>query len=69
MQYAITEAITSPISSPVPAARAAGPNAANTPAPIIDPSPITTASPVPNLRARWSPPPEPGPADPDTSRG
>ncbi len=35
-----------PIASPqpAPAARAAGPNAANTTAPIIDPSPITTAS-------------------------
>ena len=38
------------MSSPAPAARAAGPNAANTPAPIIDPSPITTASTVPSRR-------------------
>src|SRR5690349_11267216 len=42
------------MSRPLPAARAAGPNAANTPAPIIDPSPMTTASPVPSRRA--SPP-------------
>src|ERR1700737_4543887 len=38
------------MSSPAPAARAAGPNAANTPAPIIEPSPITTASTVPSRR-------------------
>ena len=34
-----------------PAAAAAGPTAANTPAPIIDPSPTITASLVPSLRA------------------
>ena len=42
----------SPISSPAPAAAAAGANAANTPAPIIEPSPMTTASVVPSRRAR-----------------
>ena len=36
----------------MPAARAAGAKAANTPAPIIEPSPITTASPRPSRRAR-----------------
>src|ERR1700734_3612226 len=51
LQYAIAAAMANPISSPAPAARAAGPNAANTPAPIIDPKPITTASPVPSRRA------------------
>jgi hypothetical protein len=51
LQYAIAAASTKPISKPVPAARAAGPNAANIPAPIIEPSPITTASPVPSRRA------------------
>src|SRR5262249_18761409 len=40
-----------PMRRPFPAARAAGANAANTPAPIIEPSPITTASAVPSLRA------------------
>ena len=34
--------------------RAAGPKAANTPASTIDPSPISTASPVPNLRTNCS---------------
>src|SRR6266540_5143638 len=34
-----------------PAARAAGPIAENTPAPIIDPRPTITASRVPSLRA------------------
>src|SRR5687767_5734166 len=37
--------------SPDPAASAAGPMAANTPAPIIDPRPMTTASPSPSRRA------------------
>src|SRR5450830_1727118 len=46
-------ATTRPTSRPLPAARAAGPNAANTPAPIIEPSPIITADPVPSLRASW----------------
>ncbi len=41
----------SPASSPLPAARAAGANAVNTPAPIIAPSPSTTASRVPSPRA------------------
>src|SRR5690606_5848777 len=36
---------------PLPAARAAGPNAAKTPAPIIEPRPIVTASKVPSRRA------------------
>ena len=40
------------MSRPVPAEAAAGPNAANTPAPIIEPSPMTTASTVPNRRAK-----------------
>src|SRR3954453_18774880 len=40
-----------PISNPAPAASAAGPMAANTPAPIIDPRPITTASPSPSRLA------------------
>src|SRR3954454_21519528 len=39
------------MSSPVPAACAAGPYAANTPAPIIDPSPMNTASPRPSRRS------------------
>src|SRR6478735_7047634 len=39
------------MSSPVPAAPAAGPYAANTPAPIIDPSPMKTASPSPSRRS------------------
>src|SRR4051812_39839588 len=42
----------SPISSPLPAACAAGPMAAKTPAPIMAPRPITTASPSPSRRAR-----------------
>src|SRR5277367_657813 len=50
LQYAIAAAMANPINSPAPAARAAGPNAANTPAPIIDPRPITTASTVPSRR-------------------
>src|SRR5262245_51929567 len=37
--------------SPAPAAAAAGPYAANTPAPIIDPSPMKTASPRPRRRS------------------
>src|SRR5215217_803295 len=41
----------SPMSSPAPAAWAAGPTAANTPAPIIEPRPMTTASPSPRRRA------------------
>src|SRR5688572_27796299 len=40
-----------PTSSPDPAASAAGPNAANTPAPIIEPSPMTMASRRPSRRA------------------
>src|SRR5829696_2097151 len=39
------------MSRPAPAASTAGPTAANTPAPIIDPRPITTASPSPRRRA------------------
>src|SRR6187200_2776189 len=39
------------MSSPDPAIPAAGPMAANTPAPIMDPSPIMTASPRPSRRA------------------
>src|SRR5687768_12916156 len=39
------------MSSPDPAASAAGPTAANTPAPIIEPRPMTTASPTPRRRA------------------
>src|SRR5882757_373339 len=54
--------MTNPSSRPAPAARAAGANAENTPAPIIEPNPITTASPVPNRRAspgsRLTTPPE-----------
>src|SRR5690349_20416044 len=44
--------MTSPISNPDPAAEAAGVKAANTPAPIIEPNPITTASKVPSRRPR-----------------
>src|SRR4030095_4884732 len=44
--------MTSPSSNPGPAACAAGPSAENTPAPIIAPRPITTASSIPSLRAR-----------------
>src|SRR5439155_17049105 len=51
LQYATNAAITSPSSNPAPAAAAAGPIAANTPAPIIEPRPIMTASVVPSLRA------------------
>jgi hypothetical protein len=47
LQNAISAATANPINKPPPAARAAGPNAANTPAPIIEPIPMTTASPVP----------------------
>src|SRR5580693_6429137 len=54
----------SPASSPVPAALAAGPNAANTPAPIIEPSPMITASPVPSRRARVPADPLTGPLPP-----
>src|SRR5919106_5781923 len=42
----------SPISRPGPAAWAAGPMAAKTPAPIMEPSPITTASVMPSRRAK-----------------
>src|SRR3990167_1771278 len=52
LQYATKAAIASPTTRPFPAAFAAGPNAANTPAPIIDPRPIATASKVPRRRAR-----------------
>src|SRR6188472_3127291 len=41
----------SPTSRPAPAASAAGPNAENTPAPIIDPRPMATASPSPRRRS------------------
>src|SRR5436190_20604539 len=51
LQYATSAAIASPSVSAFPAARAAGPNAAKTPAPIMDPSPIATASTVPSRRA------------------
>src|SRR3954471_14742819 len=54
LQYAISAAITRPTSRPVPAVRAAGPNAAKIPAPIIDPRPMATAPPVPSRRSRWS---------------
>ena len=50
LQYATTAASPRPTRSPVPAAAAAGAKAANTPAPIIGPSPITVASVVPSLR-------------------
>src|SRR4051794_21125136 len=40
-----------PISNPEPATSAAGPMAAKTPAPIIEPRPMTTASPKPSRRA------------------
>src|SRR4051794_12131448 len=42
----------SPARSALPAASAAGPKAEKIPAPTIEPSPMTTASPVPSLRAR-----------------
>src|SRR5215475_14029230 len=45
-------AITRPINKPPPAALAAGAKAENTPAPIIDPRPMTTASNVPRRRTR-----------------
>ena len=51
LQYATAAATARPMSSPDPAAAAAGPMAANTPAPIIDPSPMMTASPRPSRRA------------------
>ena len=50
-----TAARASPISSPAPAAAAAGAKAAKTPAPIIEPRPMTTASPVPRRRASSGP--------------
>ncbi len=50
LQNATTAAITSPISSPVPATAAAGAKAENTPAPIIDPRPMKTASASPRRR-------------------
>ena len=49
---ATTAAIASPISRPVPAASAAGAHTANTPAPIIEPRPMNTASPRPSRRCR-----------------
>ncbi len=51
LQKATTAAIARPISKPPPAASAAGPTAPNTPAPIIAPSPMTTASNSPSRRA------------------
>src|SRR5687767_8014322 len=51
LQYATAAAMARPMSSPDPAASAAGPTAANTPAPIIEPRPMTTASPRPRRRA------------------
>src|SRR3954462_9247750 len=51
LQNATMAATARPTSSPEPAACAAGANAAKTPAPIIDPSPISTASPRPRRRA------------------
>lgn len=50
MQYATTAATASPSNRPEPAARAAGARAAKIPAPIMAPSPITTASLSPKLR-------------------
>src|SRR6266496_4080548 len=50
LQYATTPAITKPSSRALPAARAAGAKAANTPAPIMEPRPMTTASKVPSRR-------------------
>ena len=47
LQYATNAAAASAISRPDPAAAAAGPKTANTPAPIIEASPISTASAVP----------------------
>src|SRR3954447_17106332 len=41
----------SPARRALPAADAAGPNDEKIPAPTIEPSPMTTASPVPSLRA------------------
>src|SRR5665647_410897 len=49
---ATTAAISRPISRPAPPAAAAGANAAKIPAPIIEPSPMTTASKRPSLRSR-----------------
>src|SRR5829696_5145719 len=50
LQKATIAATPSPINSAVPAASAAGAHAAKTPAPIIEPTPITTASPRPSWR-------------------
>lgn len=52
LQKATKAATTKPMSSPDPAAPAAGVNAAKTPAPIMDPSPISDASNVPSRRAK-----------------
>ena len=51
LQYAIAPATASPRRSVDPAARAAGASAANTPAPIIELKPMTTASRSPSRRA------------------
>lgn len=51
LQKATRPARHSPSSRPAPAAPAAGAHTAKTPAPIIEPSPITTASPSPSRRA------------------
>src|SRR5688572_12290097 len=68
LQYATAAAIARPTRRPEPAASAAGPNAANTPAPIIEPSPMTTASPSPNRRAsRLGVPPPGGRPSPSTA--
>jgi len=44
LQYATTAAIPRPMSNAAPAAWAAGPKTENTPAPIIEPRPMITAS-------------------------
>lgn len=49
---AAAAATAKPISRPGPAAAGAGANTENTLAPIIEPSPITTASDVPSRRTK-----------------
>src|ERR1700687_4018135 len=55
LQYATTAAMARPMSRPEPAAAAAGPNATKIPAPIIEPSPIVTASAVLSRRRSEGP--------------
>ena len=52
LQQATTAAMARPMRSPSPAAVAAGAHAVKTPAPIIDPAPMTTASRKVSVRCR-----------------